>query len=143
MWIVPAARMKAGREHRVPLSKRALELLEALSDSKGEFVFPGTRKDKPLSNMSMLEQLRGMRGKGATVHGFRSSFRDWSSEQTAYPHEMCEIALAHAVGNKVEAAYRRGDMVEKRRRLMDDWAAYCQQMPAVRGKKVVNIREHA
>jgi integrase len=83
-----------------------------------------------------------MRGKDVTVHGFRSSFRDWTAEQTAYPSEMCEIALAHAAGSKVEAAYRRSDMMEKRRRLMADWAEYCEQTPAERGK-VVAIREAA
>ena len=82
------------------------------------------RAGKPLSNMAMLELVRGMRGQGATVHGFRSSFRDWAAEQTAYPSELCEMALAHAVGNKVEAAYKRGDMIEKRRRLMADWADF-------------------
>jgi integrase len=92
--------------------------------------------------MAMLELVRGLRGKGATVHGFRSSFRDWAAEQTSYPHEMCEIALAHAVGNKVEAAYRRGDMMEKRRRLMSDWAVYCERTPATRAK-IVPIRETA
>jgi integrase len=141
VWTVPPERMKAGREHRVPLPDCALAVLETLP-REGEFVFPGARKDKPLSNMAMLELVRGMRGKGATVHGFRSTFRDWAAETTAYPHEMCEIALAHAVGNKVEAAYRRGDMMEKRRRLMEDWAAYCEQEPAERGK-VVAIREAA
>ena len=85
----------------------------------------GARSGKPLSNMAMLELVRGMRGKGATVHGFRSTFRDWAAEQTSYPNELCEIALAHAVSDKTEAAYRRGDMMEKRRRLMADWAAYC------------------
>ena len=80
--------------------------------------------------MAMLEIIRGMRGMGATVHGFRSSFRDWAAEQTAYPDELCEMALAHVVSDKTEAAYRRGDMMEKRRRLMEDWAAYCELAPA-------------
>jgi integrase len=90
----------------------------------------------------MLDLVRGMRGHGATVHGFRSSFRDWANEQTAYPNEMCEIALAHAVSDKTEAAYRCGDMLEKRRRLMADWAAYCERASAERDN-VVPIREHA
>ena len=115
--------MKAGKEHRVPLTDRAIAILKALPRD-GDYVFLGARKDRPLSNMAMLELVRGMRD-GLTVHGFRSTFRDWAAEQTSYPHEMCEIALAHAVGNKVEAAYRRGDMMEKRRRLMADWASYC------------------
>jgi integrase len=141
VWIIPAERMKAGREHRVPLTDRALEILKA-SPRDGEYLFPGVRKDKPLSNMSMLELIRGMRGRGATVHGFRSTFRDWAAEQTSYPHELCEIALAHAVSNKVEAAYRRGDMMEKRRRLMADWAAYCERTPAKsKANVVVSLRE--
>jgi integrase len=141
VWTIPPERMKAGREHRIPLSDRAIAVLETLP-RKGEYVFAGARESKPLSNMAMLELVRGMRGKGATVHGFRSTFRDWAAETTAYPHEMCEIALAHAVGNKVEAAYRRGDMMEKRRRLMSDWAEYCSQPPAERDN-IVSIREAA
>jgi integrase len=141
VWTVPADRMKAGREHRIPLSDRALAVLAELP-REGEYLFPGAQKDKPLSNMAMLELLRGMRGKGPTVHGFRSTFRDWAAEQTAYPNEMCEIALAHAIGDKAEAAYRRGDMMEKRRRLMADWAAYCANPPSARDK-VVSIRESA
>jgi integrase len=133
--------MKAGKEHRAPLSDRAMEILSTLPRD-GDFVFPGRKSDRPISNMAMLELVRGMRGMGATVHGFRSSFRDWAAEQTAYPNEMCEIALAHAVSDKTEAAYRRGDMMEKRRRLMEDWAAYCERAPAERDN-VVPIREHA
>ena len=101
----------------------------------------GATRHRPLSNMAMLELVRGMR-KGLTVHGFRSTFRDWAAEQTAYPHELCEIALAHTVGNKVEAAYRRGDMMEKRRRLMEDWANYCAREPLQSSQKnVVQLRE--
>src|SRR3984885_13033374 len=136
LWTIPAGRMKAAREHRVPLSDRVLAILETLP-AEGEYVFAGARESKPLSNMALLELMRGMRGKGATVHGFRSTFRDWAAEQTSYPHEMCEIALAHAVGNKVEAAYRRGDMMEKRRRLMADWAAYCEKPPVIGGADVI------
>jgi integrase len=127
LWTIPSVRMKAGKEHRVPLSDRVLEILEALP-RVGDYLFQGARKNRPMSNMAMLELARGMR-EGLTVHGFRSTFRDWAAEQTSYPHELCEIALAHAVGNKVEAAYRRGDMMEKRRRLMADWATYCEQKP--------------
>ena len=140
LWTIPHERMKAGKEHRIPLSDRAITVLEALPRD-GDHVFLGATKDRPLSNMAMLELVRGMR-EGLTVHGFRSTFRDWAAEQTSYPHELCEIALAHAVGNKVEAAYRRGDMMEKRRRLMADWAAYCERPPAARGE-VVSIREAA
>jgi len=134
LWTIPADRMKAGREHRVPLSDRALEFLADLPRD-GEFVFPGARAGKPLSNMAMLELLRGMCGKGATVHGFRSTFRDWAGETTAFPNEMLELALAHAVGDKVEAAYRRGDMMLKRRRLMDAWAAFCAKPPVKQEKR--------
>ena len=125
VWTIPAERMKAGREHRVPLSARVLEILEGLP-REGDFLFPGARKDRPISNMAMLELVRGMRGMGATVHGFRSTFRDWAAEQTTYPGEMCEIALAHVVSDKTEKAYRRGDMMEKRRQLMSDWATFCE-----------------
>jgi integrase len=141
LWTVPADRMKAGREHRVPLSARALEIIADLPRD-GDCVFPGARAGKPLSNMAMLEIVRGMRGKGATVHGFRSTFRDWGAEQTSYPNEMLELALAHAVSDKVEAAYRRGDMMEKRRRLMDVWSNYC-KAPAKRESNVTLIRERA
>lgn len=132
LWTIPAARMKAGRDHRVPLSDRALEII-AQQPMDGEFIFAGRKPDMRLSQQAMLELMRDMRGKGATVHGFRSTFRDWAAEQTAYPNELCEIALAHALSDKTEAAYRRGDMIEKRRRLMADWAAYCEQTLAARG----------
>jgi integrase len=138
LWTVPAARMKGGRDHRVPLSDRAAEILAALPRDS-EFVFPGGRPTRPLSNMAMLELVRGMRGMGATVHGFRSTFRDWCAETTAYPNEMCEIALAHAVSDKTEAAYRRGDMMVKRRKLMAEWAAYC-ETPITRSGNVSPIR---
>jgi integrase len=103
--------MKGGKEHRAPLSDRAVEILSVLPRI-GNFVFRAAKSDRPISSSAMLELVRGMRGMGATVHGFRSSFRDWTAEQTAYPTELCEMALAHAVGNKVEAAYKRGDMME-------------------------------
>ena len=141
LWTIPAERMKAGKAHRVPLSDAVIEVLEHLP-GEGDFVFPGAKKDKPLSNMAMLELLRGMRGMGSTVHGFRSSFRDWAAEQTSYPNEMCEIALAHTVADKVEAAYRRGDMVEKRRRLMNDWARFCETRP-MSGANVVAINQQS
>jgi integrase len=141
MWTIPGTRMKSAREHRVPLSDRAMQVLSSLP-RKGDTVFPGAREGRPLSNTAMLVLARGMRGHGATVHGFRSTFRDWAAEQTSYPGELCEIALAHAVTDKTEAAYRRGDMMEKRRRLMADWAAYCEREPAARDN-VVSIRELA
>ncbi len=123
-WIVPAERMKAGKEHRVPLCDRALEILEALKHNQA-FLFPGAKIDKPLSNMAMLEMLRGMVGNDLTVHGFRSTFMDWGHEVTDFPKEMLDIALAHTVSDQVEAAYRRGDMFEKRRALMTDWMNFC------------------
>ena len=124
MWIVPSARMKSGRDHRVPLSERALEIISSLP-AEGEFVFAGRQPETSLSNMAMLETLKDMGRSDITVHGFRSTFRDWGSEMTAYPHEVLEMALAHVVDDKVEAAYRRGDLLEKRRRLMTEWANFC------------------
>jgi integrase len=125
VWVVPPSRMKARREHRVPLSERAVEIID-LQRHNHKFVFPGARLDSPLSNMAMLEMLRGVVGNGITVHGFRSSFMDWAHETTIYPKEMMDIALAHVVADKVEAAYRRGDMFDKRRQLMTDWQTHCQ-----------------
>lgn len=126
MWVIPAGRMKAGREHRVPLSDRAIEILVSLPREKGsDFVFIGDKHGKPISNMAMLMMLRRMKRDDLTVHGFRSTFRDWAAEQTMYPNEMVEMALAHAVSDKTEAAYRRGDMLEKRRCLMHDWSVFC------------------
>jgi integrase len=138
IWTVPAERMKGGREHRVPLSQRALAILAALP-REGSFVFPGAKAGKPLSNMAMLELLRGMRGMGATVHGFRSTFRDWAAECTNYQNHIVEMALAHVIGDKVEASYRRGDLFNKRARLMADWAAYS-AAPAGKARNVVAMR---
>lgn len=132
LWTIPAERMKAKKEHRVPLTGRSLEILKALP-REGEFVFPGGRKGVPISNMAMAEVLKRMGRFDITVHGFRSTFRDWAAERTSYPNHVIEMALAHVVGNKVEAAYRRGDLFEKRRRLMTDWATYC-ATPAVGGR---------
>jgi len=126
LWIVPAARMKADRDHRVPLSARAVAILRELAEVRmGEYVFPGQRRGQPLSNMALLKLLERMKRDDLTVHGFRSTFRDWAAECTDFPREVAEAALAHAVGDKVEAAYRRGDLFEKRRQLMEAWAAYC------------------
>jgi len=129
VWTIPANRMKGGREHRVPLSPRALEILEAVKPLGGQWVFP-TDKGGKLSTMAMSMLLRRMKIGDATVHGFRSSFRMWAAESTAYAHEVCEMALAHATKNKVEAAYQRSDVFEKRRRLMIDWANYCASVGA-------------
>ena len=122
-WTVPALRMKAGREHRVPLSSRAVEVLNETKKLGSDYLFPGQRGGK-LSGMAMAMLLRRM-GHVVTVHGFRSSFRDWAAEMTAFPHEVCEMALAHTIANKAEAAYRRGDIFEKRRLLMDGWEEFC------------------
>ncbi|MDV7341592.1 tyrosine-type recombinase/integrase [Terasakiella sp. A23] len=126
IWTIPAERMKAGREHRVPLSDTALKILQNMSANKlNDFVFPGNSTNRPLSNMAMLTVLRRMKRTDITVHGFRSTFRDWAAEQTAFPREVAEMALAHTIESKVEAAYRRGDLYEKRKSLMDEWAGYC------------------
>ncbi len=126
IWTVPATRMKAGREHRVPLSPRAVAILGQLEKVKaGEFVFPGQARNRPLSNMAMEMILRRMKIENATVHGFRSSFRDWAGNVSNFPRELVETALAHVIGDKAEQAYRRSDALEKRRKLMDAWAAYC------------------
>ena len=141
IWTVPAHRMKAGREHRVPLSQRATDILARLSeDRSGDFVFPGQRRDKPLSNMAMEMMLRRMKIENATVHGFRSSFRDWAGNETGYPRELIETALAHVIGDKAEQAYRRSDALEKRRQLMEAWASYCTADPT---QKVVPFRGKA
>jgi integrase len=126
VWTVPANRMKAGREHRVPLSPRAIAILRQLEELKvGEFIFPGQAPNKPLSGMALEMMLRRMHIRGATVHGFRSSFRDWAGNVSDFPREVVETALAHVIGDKAEQAYRRGDALEKRRKLMDQWADYC------------------
>lgn len=126
LWVIPAERMKAGREHRVPLSNAALALLESMP-RMGDLVFPGAKPGKPLSDMSLTAVLRRMKRGDITVHGFRSSFRDWCAESVAnsFPREVCEHALAHSLPDKVEAAYRRGDLIEKRTMLMQAWADYC------------------
>lgn len=143
IWTIPPERMKAEKEHRVPLCVRAIEILEELQPLGGEFVFPGLKPDKPLSNMAMLALLKRMERGDLTVHGFRSTFRDWAAEQTAYPHEMAEMALAHTIDNKTEAAYRRGDLFKKRIRMMNDWQRHCETvaikadvLPIKRQKKV-------
>jgi integrase len=127
VWTVPANRMKAGREHRVPLSARAVSILKQLGKVKaGDFVFPGQARNKALSNMSMEMVLRRMKIDSATVHGFRSSFRDWAGNVSSFPREVTETALAHVIGDKAEQAYRRSDALEKRRDLMEAWASYCE-----------------
>lgn len=143
IWTVPAERMKAGREHRVPLSPRAVAILKAVQPLNTKSiasapVFPGN-KGGGLSGMAMGMLMRRLDRK-ETVHGFRSAFRDWSAETTGFAHEVCEMALAHVIGNKAEAAYRRGDLFDKRRKLMEAWAAYCGSAAAA-GGKVTPIRK--
>lgn len=126
-WVIPPGRMKAGREHRVPLSARAVAILEALAPGKtGEYIFPSPRGDRPLSHVAMQKVLSRLGIENATVHGFRSSFRDWAGHETAFPREICEQALAHRLGDAAELAYKRGDFLEKRRLLMEQWAAHCE-----------------
>jgi integrase len=138
IWTLPAARMKGGREHRIPLCARAFAILEALSAAKiCEFVFPSPRGHRPLSHVAMTEVMERMNIRGSTVHGFRSSFRDWCGNETNFPREVAEEALAHVVGDKAEQAYRRSDALDKRRALMEAWGQYCQPAAA---SKVVALR---
>jgi integrase len=147
-WVIPAHRMKGHREHRVPLSEPALAILRETAAARltGEpdaLVFPGRDPKRPLSDMSLTAVLRRMKRGDLTVHGFRSTFRDWTAEATSYPAELAEMALSHAIGNKVKAAYRRGDLFEKRRRLMDDWGTFCSAPTAKDGSNVIALREKA
>ncbi|QFZ84075.1 DUF4102 domain-containing protein [Variovorax paradoxus] len=124
IWTVPAERMKAGREHRVPLSKAAVKLLETLPQgAQSDLVFPGSKDKKSLSDMSLTAVLRRM-DVGAVPHGFRSTFRDWAGDRTTFPRDLAELALAHVIANKTEEAYRRSDAIERRREMMDAWAAF-------------------
>jgi integrase len=123
VWTVPAERIKGRREHRVPLVDRAIDILKSLPREAG-YVFIGSRSSK-MGKMTLFNLLKAMGQDNTTVHGFRSTFRDWAGETTAFPSEICEVALAHAVGGKVQVAYQRGDLLEKRRQLMKAWAAFC------------------
>jgi len=138
-WKIPDYRMKAGRQHIVPLSDRAVSILEALP-RVGDYVFPGAVEGKPLSNMALLQLLRGMDVDGYRVHGFRSTFRDWAGERTGFDREVVEHALAHKLPDKVEAAYRRGTAVEKRARLMKAWAQFCAADTNETGATITSIR---
>jgi integrase len=132
LWTIPAERMKAGRPHRVPLSDRAVEILKSMFKIRAsDFVFPGMKAERSLSSMALEMLLRRMKSE-VTVHGFRSAFRDWADESTAFPREIAEAALAHLVGDAVERAYRRGDALEKRRALMDAWALFCGTKPSAK-----------
>jgi len=138
-WTVPAERMKAGREHVVPLSKQAVALFERMKAHRREYtdlVFPGQKRGKPLSDMTLTKALRDM-GVSVTAHGFRSTFRDWVAEQTNWPSDLAEAALAHVVSDKTVAAYQRGTMLEKRRELMSAWASYCE---GARGSNVIAMK---
>ena len=127
LWTIPKERMKSFKEHRVPLSDAVMSVLTKVKaeSTSGEYVFNGRKANTPLTNMACLQTLRRMDRGDLTVHGFRSTFRDWASEATSYPRDVCEAALAHVVVDKTEAAYRRGDLIEKRRALMADWAVHC------------------
>jgi integrase len=131
LWIIPAARMKARREHRIPLAPRCIEILAHAKElaAGSAYVFPGRSPDKPMSNMVFLMLLRRLRV-AVTAHGFRSTFRDWARERTNFPRDICEAALAHGVRNETEAAYLRGDLLDKRRELMEAWAAFATRTPA-------------
>jgi integrase len=139
VWTIPAERMKAGREHRVPLADRAIEIIRHMMTAKqNEHIFHGDRRST-LSNMSLLMLLRRMDRNDITTHGFRSTFRDWVAEQTDCPSAVAEMALAHSIGNAVEAAYRRGDMLDKRRPLMARWEKYCAVAPRTIGRNVTRL----
>jgi integrase len=126
LWTIPASRMKAGKEHRVPLSEAAMDILRAMAQIRtGGHVFPGNRTGQQLSQVAMLITLRCMGRNDVVVHGFRSAFADWTVEQTSFSSEARELALAHTIGNRVEAAYRRGDLFEQRRLLAQAWAQFC------------------
>jgi integrase len=141
-WTVPAARMKAHREHRVPLSARAIDILQAMQparDGDNGFIFPGPRPRKPLSNVAFLRLLERMGLNDLTVHGFRATFKTWASERASFQNEIVEASLAHTIGGKVEQAYMRGDMFDKRRRLMQQWASFCASAPTS-SNRVVPLR---
>jgi integrase len=141
IWTIPANRMKAQREHRVPLSSRCIEILHKASNLRqSDFIFSGGRANKGLSNAAMDKLLQVTMNYDCTVHGFRSSFRDWAGERTHYPSDLCEMALAHTIRNKTEAAYRRGDMLEKRRQMMNDWQKFC-ETAITTGSDIVPIRK--
>jgi integrase len=136
VWTIPAERMKSGREHQVPLSKRAIEIVEQMrAQRSGDLVFPGRDGSKPLGQTGLRHVLKQLGRRDVTAHGFRSAFRDWAGDHTAFPREVAEAALAHVVGDKAEQAYRRGSALEKRRRLMQAWADFCAR-PVVEGEVV-------
>lgn len=129
VWTVPATRMKSGREHRIPISTVALDLLARIP-RRGRFVFSDGNADRPIPAGRLRRIVKAVAGDGITLHGFRSAFRDWAGERTNFPREIAEAALAHVVGDATERAYRRADALEKRRTLMEAWAKYCTNPPA-------------
>jgi len=140
VWTIPAERTKTNTAQRVPLSDEALAVLKARRGLSEVYIFPGQRRGRPLSNMAFLQLLKRMGRGDLTAHGFRSTFRDWAAERTAYPNEVAEMALGHAISNRVEAAYRRGDLFDKRARMMADWATYCGTAPIeAGGSNVVSL----
>lgn len=142
VWTIPEGRMKMEVEHRVPLAPDALDVLKGMKEiASSDYVFPGRDNKRPLSSMAFLQLMKRMGRSDLTVHGFRSTFRDWAAERTHYPREVAEMALAHAIENKVEAAYRRGDLFDKRRWLMNDWAQFCSKLPTETDGQVVASKE--
>jgi integrase len=139
LWRVPAERMKGKREHRVPLSSAAIKVIERARVEGSEFLFPGTKGERGLSNMALLKVLERMNRADLTVHGFRATFKTWATECSNFPRELVEAALAHSLEDKTEAAYQRGDMLEKRRRLMAAWAEFCGKSRAA--ATVVKLRQ--
>jgi integrase len=141
-WVIPAERMKAQREHRVPLSDAAVKLLRGLpTENNNPFIFLGPKAGGGLNKMSLSRVMQRMGREDGTVHGFRSCFSDWAHEQTAHSSHTIEIGLAHAVGNEIERAYRRKDMLAKRVRLMAEWARFCTSPPVTKtGDEVVPLR---
>ena len=136
IWTIAAERMKGGRKHRVPLCDRAIAIIEDVRTVKhGAFIFPGAKRGKPLSNMAMLTALERMGRDDLTTHGFRSTFRTWGAERTNFPREVIEAALAHVIGDKTEEAYQRGDLFDKRRRLMTAWAAFAESKPTAKASR--------
>jgi integrase len=147
VWTIPGSRMKNGREHRVPLSDRAVAILGGLEHLPGNpHVFPSAKQGKGLSSKALIAVLERMQDgvtESVTVHGFRSSFRTWAAERTNYPRELCEVALAHTVGDETERAYQRGDLLDKRRRLMDQWSTFCRSKPRSKSGNVLPLRRVA
>jgi integrase len=141
IWVVPARRMKADKEHRVPLSDGTVAILEQMQVIRqSDYVFPGRLEGRPIGDNTIWRLAKEAAGSDITIHGLRSSFRDWAAERTSFPREVAEMALAHAIPDAVEAAYRRGDLFEKRRKLMDAWAAYCAKIEMDAGKVVALAR---